>query len=154
MKKIIVTFFVFLHLFAYADEVDIKANHFYADDITKLAYFEGDATITQGKNSFQADKVVVYFNKKRKAIKYEAKGKVRFDLVEKGIHYKGKAAKITYAPNDSKYYFLGSVVLNDLTNNRKIEAQEITLDLKTGLADIKGSNKKPVYFRFEIEDRK
>jgi len=29
----------------------------------------------------------------------------------------------------------------------------ISLDLVTGLADIKGTNNKPVHFRFEIEDR-
>jgi lipopolysaccharide export system protein LptA len=154
MKKIMIMPLLFLVGVLSAEEVDIKANHFYADDITKLAYFEGDATITQGKNSFHAVKVIVYFNSNRKAIKYEATGEVQFDLIEKEIHYKGKADKITYAPNDSKYYFVGDVVLNDLTNNRKIVAEEILLDLKTGLADIKGSNNQPVHFRFEIEDRK
>ncbi len=154
MKKTIITFFISFLLLAHAQEVDIKADHFYADDITKLAYFEGNAVITQGKNFFKASKVIVHFNKNKKATKYEARGNVAFDLVESGIHYKGHAEKITYAPNESKYYFSGDVVLNDLTNNRKIAAESIALDLKTGLADIKGTSKKPVHFRFEIEDRK
>jgi len=156
MSKIIITFLISFLLFSYAnaDEIDIRANHFYADDITKLAYFEGNATITQGSNIFQASKVIVHFNKHKKALKYEAKGNVFFDLVERGIHYRGRAGHITYAPNASKYYFEHNVVLEDLTNNRKIMAERITLDLKTGRADIKGTNSKPVYFRFEIEDRK
>ncbi len=153
MKKIIITFFITLFIMLDAQEVDIKADHFYADDITKLAYFEGNAVITQGENFFKASKVIVHFNKNKKATKYEAHGSVKFDLTERGIHYTGKAEKITYAPNESKYYFTGDVVLNDLTNNRKIAAERISLDLKTGLADIKGSSKKPVHFRFEIEDR-
>ena len=44
--------------------------------------------------------------------------------------------------------------MRDLTNNRKIEAGSISLDLKTGLADIKGEKKKPIHFIFEIEDKK
>ena len=137
-----------------AEEVDITADHFYANDITKVAYFEGNAVIRQGKNFFKASKVIVHFNKKRKATKYEAKGNVRFDLVEQGIHYTGRAEKIVYSPNDSKYYFEGNVHLHDLTNNRRISAEKISLDLKTGLADIQGSSNRPVHFIFEIEDRK
>ncbi len=154
MKQIIITFFITFLFLLNAQEVDITADHFYADDITKVVYFEGNAVIKQGKNFFKASKVIVHFNKKRKATKYEATGNVRFDLTEKGIHYKGEAQKISYAPNQSKYYFQGSVRLNDLTNNRRIAAEKIVLDLKTGLADIKGNNKAPVHFIFEIEDRK
>jgi len=154
MRKIYLLIFINLTIFLNAEQVDIQADHFYANDIYKVAYFEGNAIIKQGVNFFKASKIVVHFNNKKKATKYEAMGNVRFDITEKGIHYQGKAQKIIYSPNSSKYYFSGSVVLKDLTNNRKIEAQTISLDLKTGLADIKGNNKKPVRFIFEIEDRK
>ena len=153
MQKIIVTIFLSLLLFAYAEEIDITADHFHADDITKVAYFEGNARITQGANFFNASTVIVHFNKKKKATKYEAKGSVAFDLIESGIHYRGNAEHITYLPNSSEYLFVGDVTLEDLTNNRKISAETITLDLTTGLADIKGTDNKPVHFRFEIEDR-
>ena len=154
MKKIYLLIFINLTIFLNAEQVDIQADHFYANDISKVAYFEGNAKIRQGANFFNASKIVVHFNKKKKATKYEAMGNVRFDITEKGIRYQGKAQKIIYSPNSSKYYFSGAVVLKDLTNNRKIEAETISLDLKTGLADIKGNNKKPVRFIFEIEDRK
>ena len=154
MKKISLSIFLFLSFNLYADQVDIKAERFYADDISKTAYFEGDARIKQGSNEFNASKIVVYFNKKKKATKYEALDDVKFDITESDIHYSGSARSITYSPNDSKYYFFGDVILRDLTNNRKISAQTISLDLKTGLADIKGAEKKPVHFIFEIEDKK
>ena len=137
-----------------ADFVDIKADHFYANDIQKRAFFEGNAHIKQGSNEVRASKVTVFFNDKKKALKYEAHGNVTFDLIENGIHYKGESQKITYAPTSSKYHFRGDVILMDLTNNRTIKAETISLDLKTGLADIKGKAKKPVHFRFEIEDRR
>ena len=154
MKKIFISIFLYFSIILNADMVDITADHFHADDITKVAYFEGHAHIKQGSNEFHSSKIIVHFDKKKKATKYEALGSVRFDITERGIHYSGSAGKITYSPNDSKYYFFGDVVLRDLTNNRKISAQSISLDLKTGLADIKGAEKKPVHFIFEIEDRK
>jgi len=154
MKKLFIFFTLFHSFSLFADFVDIKADHFYANDINKIAYFEGNAKVTQGENVFDAEKIKVFFNDQKKATKYEASGSVKFDLIEKGIHYKGEAHMVTYAPNSSKYYFSGDVLLQDLTNNRTIKAQSVSLDLKTGLADIKGAKKKPVHFRFEIEDRK
>jgi lipopolysaccharide export system protein LptA len=154
MKKKFISIFLYFSILLNADIVDITADHFHADDITKVAYFEGNAHIKQGESEFHSSKIVVHFNKKKKATKYEALGDVKFDIIEKGIHYSGVAGHIIYSPNNSKYYFSGDVVLRDLTNNRKISAQSISLDLKTGLADIKGAKKKPVHFIFEIEDRK
>ena len=154
MKKTFIFYIFFFTLVLRADIVDIKADHFYANNINKVAFFEGNAEIKQGVNEFKASKITVYFNKRKKAVKYEAKGRVSFDLTENGIHYTGHTNRVVYSPNGSKYFFYGNVVLNDNTNNRTIKAEKIELDLKTGLADIKGKKKKPVYFRFEIEDRK
>jgi len=154
MKKSFIFYILFSTLLLRADVVDIKADHFYANDINQVAFFEGNAEIKQGNNEFKALKITVYFNKNRKAVKYQAKGKVSFDLTENGIHYTGKTDRVVYSPNSSKYLFYGNVVLIDETNNRTIKAETIVLDLKTGLADIKGKKKKPVHFRFEIEDRK
>lgn len=137
-----------------ADVVDIKADHFYANDINHEAYFEGNARIKQGENEFNASKITVFFNNKKKAEKYIAKGKVTFNLIENNIHYVGQTDLLTYSPQKSKYLFKGDVILRDLTNNRLIKAESVSLDLKTGLADIKGQAKRPVHFRFEIEDRK
>jgi len=154
MKQIFILFIFLTTSYLMADTVDIKADHFYANDINHEAYFEGNAKIKQESNEFNASKITVFFNDKRKAEKYMAQGGVKFDLTENGIHYVGQTESVTYSPKDSKYFFKGEVVLEDLTNNRVIKAEVVSLDLKTGLADIKGKNKKPVHFRFEIEDRK
>ena len=154
MQKLFIFSVFFFSSTLFADMVDIKANHFYANNINKVAYFEGNAEIRQGRNYFKSEKITVYFNKHKKAVKYEAKGRVSFDLIENGVHYTGRAYRVVYSPNSSKYSFYGRVVLVDHTNNRTIKAERIELDLKTGLADIQGGNKRPVHFRFEIEDRK
>lgn len=154
MKKLFIFYILFYTLNLWSDVVDIKADHFYANDINHEAFFEGNAKIKQESNEFNASKIKVIFNDQRKAIKYEATGDVKFDLTENKIHYKGQAQKVVYAPSSSKYFFSGDVVLKDLTNNRTIKAQTVSLDLKSGLADIKGGKKKPVHFIFEIEDRK
>jgi len=153
MKQIFVLFIFLYTSQLMADIVDIKADHFYANDINHEAYFEGNARIKQGNNEFNALKITVFFNDKRKAEKYTAEGAVTFDLIENGIHYVGQTELVTYSPKHSKYFFRGDVILRDLTNNRVIKAESISLDLKTGLADIKGKQEKPIHFRFEIEDR-
>ena len=154
MKKFFIYFIIFYSINIFADIIDIKADHFYASDINHEAFFEGNARIKQGSNEFNASKIIVIFNSKRKATQYKASGSVKFDLTENNIHYRGEAMSVNYVPLSSKYLFSGNVILEDLTNNRTIKAQVVSLDLKTGLADIKGNNKKPVHFRFEIEDRK
>ena len=154
MKRLYIFFILLFASKLLADFVDMKADHFYANDINHKAFFEGNAKIRQGNNEINASKVTVFFNDQKKALKYEAQKNVKFDLTENNIHYRGKADKVTYAPTSSKYYFVGNVILIDLTNNRTIKANTVDLDLKTGLADIKGNKKKPVHFRFEIEDRK
>ena len=63
--------FFILSIFLYmtnllADVVDIKADHFYANDINHEAYFEGNARIKQGENEFNASKITVFFNNKKK----------------------------------------------------------------------------------------
>jgi len=153
LKQFFILFIFFSTSSLMADIVDIKADHFYANDITKEAYFSGNAKIKQDNNEFNASKIIVFFNKQKKAEKYIASGDVKFDLTEKKIRYVGQTNSVTYAPKSSKYFFKGNVILKDLTNNRVIKAESISLDLKTGLADIKGKNKRPVHFRFEIEDR-
>ena len=154
MKKLLISFLLFYSINIFADVVDIQADHFYASDISHEAFFEGNARIKQGSNEFNASKIVVVFNSKRKAKNYRASGLVKFDLTENSIHYRGKADSVIYAPTSSNYLFSGDVVLEDLTNNRVIKAKSVSLDLKTGLADIKGGKRQPVHFRFEIEDRK
>jgi lipopolysaccharide export system protein LptA len=154
MKKLFVYLMLFYGLTLFADIIDIKADHFYANDINQEAFFEGNARIKQGSNEFNASKITVFFNSNKKATRYEASGMVKFDLTENNIHYRGQAGSVVYAPMSSKYLFTGDVVLQDLTNNRTIKAQSVSIDLKSGLADIKGGKKRPVHFRFEIEDRR
>jgi len=153
MKQLFMALIVLYSSHLLADTVDIKADHFYANDINHEAYFEGNAKIKQGSNEFNASKITVFFNNKKKAEKYIAKGDVSFNLTENGIHYVGQTNIVNYSPKSSEYFFQGDVILKDLTNNRVIKAESITLDLKTGLADIKGKSQKPVHFIFEIEDR-
>ncbi len=102
-----------------------------ADDIQKVwLSLREIAKIEQGANRFSASEILVYFNKKRKAKRYEAKGGVNFDITESGIHYRGRAERIVYSPNSSKYLFYGAVVLEDLTNQRKIEAETLSFRFK------------------------
>jgi len=50
MKKLFIFYILYFGFSAQAAFVDINANHFYANDIKKVAFFEGDATIKQANN--------------------------------------------------------------------------------------------------------
>ncbi|MCK4441014.1 MAG: hypothetical protein KAU90_03350, partial [Sulfurovaceae bacterium] len=58
MNKIYLLIFINLTIFLNAQKVDIQADHFHANDISKVAYFEGNAKIRQGANFFNASKIV------------------------------------------------------------------------------------------------
>lgn len=76
MKKSFIFWYILLSiLILRADIVDIKADHFYANNINKVAYFEGNAEIKQGQNEFKAFKITVYFNKRKKQKNMRRKAK-------------------------------------------------------------------------------
>ena len=61
MKRLSILFIFLYATNLMADIVDIKADHFYANDINHEAYFEGNAKIKQGANEFNASKITVFF---------------------------------------------------------------------------------------------
>ncbi len=147
----ITIYFLLFSSFLLAGMVDIKAGHFYANDMAKEAIFSGGVRVVEGVNRFNSSMAKVNFDDNRKAKKLEATGSVNFDITHQNIHYKGSCQKLIYQPVISQYYFEGNVFLQDLTNNRTIKSHSTYLNTKTGIADIKG-NKNPVHFIFEIED--
>ena len=61
MKQLVIVSIFLYATNMMADIVDIKADHFYANDINHEAYFEGNAKIKQGANEFNASKITVFF---------------------------------------------------------------------------------------------
>jgi lipopolysaccharide export system protein LptA len=138
----------------YAEHVEVTSKEMKAYDAKKEVHFIGDANVTQAKNWLHGDRIVVYLTKDNKADKYVATGNVTFSMDQPSGFYVGRADRVTYDPQTSVYVLTGKAVVDDLRNKRHLKGEKITLNTKSGRADVKSGKtkrgrKKPVKFTFE-----
>ena len=138
----------------FAEKIQVTSTSMTAEDLQKEVHFIDNAKAVQGKSWIHGDEIIVYFDENNQTKKYEAIGKVTFELEEKENHYEGSADKVTYYPVKSTYILTGKASIDDLINKRHVNGDEITLDMITGNANVKGSNKKPVKFIFDMQGKK
>lgn len=141
-------------LTAYADKINVTANSMTAEDLKKEVRFIGNAKALQGESWIHGDEIIVYFDENNQTKKYEAIKNVTFEFKEKTNHYKGSADKVVYYPVKSTYVLTGKAIIDDLLNKRHVNGDEITLNMITGNAKVKGSKKKPVKFIFDMKEKK
>jgi len=136
-----------------ANELQIKANAFNADENTGISIFTGNVKIKKSNDELNASKVTVYTNKNREPIKFVAVGDVSFTLQtkEKAV-YKGIAGKAIYVPVTKEYYFYKDVHLKQLNDKKEIIGDEVILKTIEGKAYAKGANSEPVTMIFDIAD--
>ena len=138
----------------FAEKVEVTSDSMKAEDLKKEVHFIGDVTVKQLKSWLHGDKVIVYFDENNETKMYEAIGSVTFEFQNEESFYKGSADKVTYYPTSSQYILIGKAVIDDLINKRHVNGDEITLDMITGNANVKGNKKKPVKFIFDMENSK
>jgi lipopolysaccharide export system protein LptA len=138
----------------FAEKVEVTSDSMKAEDLKKEVHFIGDVTVKQLKSWLHGDKVIVYFDENNETKMYEAIGSVTFEFQNEESFYKGSADKVTYYPTKSQYILIGKAVIDDLINKRHVNGDEITLDMVTGNANVKGNKKKPVKFIFDMENSK
>lgn len=149
-----IVFFILLTVSVFAQKVDITADNMSAADMKKEVHFVGNAKVVQGKSWIHGDEIIVYFDENNETKQYEAIGLVTFEFIEEKSSYKGSADKVTYYPVKDQYILTGKAIIDDLINKRHVNGDEITLDMITGNANVKGSRKKPVKFIFDMKDKK
>ena len=138
----------------WAEKVNVTSTSMTAENLKKQIHFTGDAKAVQGKSWIHGDEIIVYFDENNETKQYEAIGLVTFEFIEKNSSYKGSADKVTYYPVKDQYILTGKAIIDDLINKRHVNGDEITLDMITGNANVKGSRKKPVKFIFDMKDKK
>lgn len=138
---------------AAAENVEITADHFEADQARKITEFIGNVHMKKGSDELNASKVVVYFDEERKPIRYEAIGNSRFVIhMESGGYYRGKASKLVYWPKRELYELFGDVVLKEPKLERTIIGEKVIVEKRTGRANVEGDEGKPVKFIFKVEE--
>ena len=154
MKLFIFLSVLFLSVTLYAQKINVTSNSMTAEDMTKEVHFIDNATAVQGDSWIHGNEIIVYFDENNQTKKYVAVGTVTFEFKEKENHYTGSADKVTYYPVKSTYVLVGKAIIDDIINKRHVDGDEITLDMTTGNANVKGSEKKPVKFIFDMQEKK
>lgn len=154
MKFLNIVFLIAISSILFAEKVEITSDSMKAEHDKKEVHFIGNVKIKQLENKLFSGKVIVYFDDKNETKKYEALDHVTFEFKKEKIFYKGSADKVIYFPLKSKYILTGKAVIDDLVNDRHIKGEEITLDMISGNASVKGADKKPVKFIFDMEKSK
>lgn len=154
--KAIIFFTVFLQTFLFSDELQIKAQSFYADEKAGFSIFEGDVNIIKGYDELNASKVTVYVDQEKSPTKFVAQGDVSFKVKTKDdAKYEGVAQKAVYFPNKKEYNFYKSVHLKQLGDTKEIQGDEVVLKILENKAYAKGAETEPAIMIFDIkEDQK
>ncbi len=136
-----------------AENVEITADHFEADQLKKITEFIGNVHMKKGNDELNASKVLVFFDKNRKPIRYEAVGKSSFIVyMQNGRYYVGRADRLVYLPKKEVYELYGNVVLKEPLLERTIFGEKVVVEKSTGRARVKGDEKRPVKFIFKVEE--
>ncbi|MRI58859.1 MAG: lipopolysaccharide transport periplasmic protein LptA [Epsilonproteobacteria bacterium] len=150
MKKALVL--VIVACLAMAKQVEITSDSFEASQKELLSKFIGNVTFKTPSERLHAHKVLIYFDKRKKPIKIEAIGDVRFFIKDGQKSFEGKAQKVIYYPKKRSYILLGDVKVVQNPGKKVLFAEEVYLDLKNSKLTVKGKEKKPVKMIFTVEE--
>ncbi|RKV95751.1 MAG: lipopolysaccharide transport periplasmic protein LptA, partial [Campylobacter sp.] len=81
-----------------AEQVEITADEFYADEGKQISEFKGNVNIKKGKDTLTANLVVIHFDKNRNPLKYVASGNAKFRVFIKNKTYDGSGSELIYEP--------------------------------------------------------
>ncbi|WP_120944747.1 MULTISPECIES: lipopolysaccharide transport periplasmic protein LptA [Helicobacter] len=135
------------------ETLEVIADKFLADDKKHITTIEGHVHIKKGKDTLNANKVIIYTNAKRKPVKYEAMGAVQFHLVtQDGREVEGHSDRLIYDAIKQEYRLLQNAVVNEVGKINSIKGEEIILSKERGYADVLGGKDKPARFVFDMDD--
>ncbi|PAF42794.1 lipopolysaccharide transport periplasmic protein LptA [Helicobacter sp. 11S02596-1] len=154
MKAILWLFCLSLGVIAFGQEtLEVTANKFLSNDAKGIMVIEGDVHIKKAKDTLEADKVIIYSDKKRKPQFYEAQGNVKFHIfMEDGREFKGHSDKLTYNAQNGEYRLLENALVNEVGKSNTIRGEEIIVNNENGYANILGSKNKPAKFIFNLDE--
>lgn len=161
MNKILTMMFLLLSLMFAKEEatyLNIDASFFEADEAKQIMIFKGKVKMTKNKDLLLCEKLVINTVKSKEDSQkqipkdYKATGNVSFTInTDAGNIIKGKGDTVFYYPNEQKYIIVGNGYLEDIQEGKKVSANKIYIDEKTGKTKIDSDGNEPVKFRLKIE---
>ena len=147
------TLLVFFGFLYGAQQVEVTAKRFEADQQKLVTKFFGNVVFKRGSDTIRSQKAYIHFNKDKKPIKFHAIGSVKFELSDEGKQYKGHCDELIYYPKKKEYILIGNVYVEQQPDNRRIFADRATIDLISGNVDMEAKGEKPVKLIFEVEEK-
>lgn len=139
---------------ALSQTIEVSAINFKGAEKELKATLSDNVSVKSEQGILKCELLVIFYDKNKKPIKYEASKNLNFDIKLKASHYSGVANKLIYTANDDKYTMLGDVYVKDKITNRDIKADKIIFNAKTGDYMISGkSQNEPVKFKFEMGNK-
>lgn len=152
-KKIILAFVLFGLSPLFAEQVEVTADDFYADEKKLVSEFSGNVKIQKGKDVLTANKVLIYFDTKRNPLKYVATGDAKFKVFIQNKNYNGSGNELIYEPTPNLYTINGNGFLHEEETDKKVYGEKITVNQNSGVYNVNSGNKKPVKFIFQVEEK-
>lgn len=143
---------IFLGLTSFAQEVQVSADNFSANELKGVGKFTGNVIITKGKDILKSNELIINFDKKKKPLKYEALGNASITVFMDGKHYYGKGNSLIYNPVENLYTIEGDAFLEEKTTGKKVYGKKIVVNQKNGKYEVSSDKNKPVKFIFQIDD--
>lgn len=137
----------------WATQIEVKALNFYSDENKGESILSGNVEVIRGDDILNSEKLIIYTDKNRKPIRYEAMQNARFKIVLKGKTYKGSGDKFIYNVIKYTYEINGHAYINELGSNQKLFGDKIIVDRKANIYRVESKDQKPARFVFDLKDK-
>ncbi|TLE00592.1 lipopolysaccharide transport periplasmic protein LptA [Helicobacter muridarum] len=146
----IILFLEICHANSKKDTIDIVAQQF--KSVGNTTTITGNVKITKGRDTLNADTVIVYTDKERKPISYEAKGNVKFTLItDDNRELRGKSKRLIYNVIKDEYRFYDDAFVQEIGKPNTLRGDEIILTGDGNYADVVGKKNAPARVIFSLE---
>jgi len=140
MRKIL--FFLIFISSVFGQNLHITSQKFVFNSKTMQGVFSGDVNATENKNNILSGKMVIFFDKNKKPIKYIATKNVRFILnLDKNSTYKGHCEKLIYNFKNENILLFGNAKVKKLQTGELVSGEEIKINRKTKDISVIGGRK-------------
>lgn len=136
-----------------AAQIEVKALNFYSDENKGESILSGNVEIIKGNDILNAQKLIIYTDKNRKPIRYEAMQDAKFKIILKGKTYKGSGDKLIYNVANDTYEINGNAYINEIGSNQKLYGDRVIVDRRKNVYRVESKDKKPARFVFDLEQK-
>ena len=161
MKKttyIILILFFMVSLIAQDGFLNIDAQHFEANKQKNILFFKGNVKMIKNQDKLECQSLIINTipsktdPNKQIPKDYNATGSVKFTIHTDTSILKGEGDNVYYNPQKQLYIIKGNGKLEDTKNGKKIIADVINVNEKTGYTKLDGATNKPIQFSLKLND--